>query len=52
MLNYAYTVLKSEVRIKAIADGYDPTIGVMHQGRDARIIEIRIRPDGAGATQG
>ena len=34
MLNYAYTVLESEVRIKAIADGYDPTIGIMHEGRD------------------
>jgi CRISP-associated protein Cas1 len=34
ILNYAYTVLESEVRIKAIAEGYDPTIGVMHEGRD------------------
>jgi CRISPR-associated protein Cas1 len=34
ILNYAYTVLESELRIKAIADGYDPTIGVMHEGRD------------------
>jgi CRISPR-associated protein Cas1 len=34
MLNYAYTVLESGLRIKAIADGYDPTIGVMHEGRD------------------
>jgi CRISP-associated protein Cas1 len=34
MLNYAYTVLESEVRIKAIAEGYDPTIGIMHEGRD------------------
>jgi CRISP-associated protein Cas1 len=34
MLNYAYTVLESELRIKAIADGYDPTMGVMHEGRD------------------
>jgi len=33
ILNYAYTVLESEVRIKAIAEGYDPTIGVMHEGR-------------------
>ena len=22
------------MRIKAIADGYDPTIGIMHEGRD------------------
>jgi CRISP-associated protein Cas1 len=34
ILNYAYTVLESELRIKAIAEGYDPTIGIMHQGRD------------------
>jgi CRISP-associated protein Cas1 len=34
ILNYAYTVLESEVRIKAIAEGYDPTIGIMHEGRD------------------
>jgi CRISPR-associated protein Cas1 len=33
ILNYAYTVLESELRIKAIADGYDPTIGIMHEGR-------------------
>lgn len=34
ILNYAYTVLESEVRIKAIADGYNPTIGIMHEGSD------------------
>ena len=34
ILNYAYTVLESGLRIKAIAEGYDPTIGVMHEGRD------------------
>jgi CRISPR/Cas system-associated endonuclease Cas1 len=34
MLNYAYTVLESEMRIKAIAEGYDPTVGIMHEGRD------------------
>jgi CRISP-associated protein Cas1 len=34
ILNYAYTVLESALRIKAIADGYDPTIGIMHEGRD------------------
>jgi CRISPR-associated endonuclease Cas1 len=34
MLNYAYTVLESEVRIKAITDGYDPTLGVMHERRE------------------
>jgi CRISP-associated protein Cas1 len=34
ILNYAYTVLESGLRIKAIADGYDPTLGIMHEGRD------------------
>jgi CRISP-associated protein Cas1 len=33
-LNYAYAALESEIRIKAISDGYDPTIGIMHEGRD------------------
>jgi CRISPR-associated protein Cas1 len=34
ILNYAYATLESEMRIKAISDGYDPTIGIMHEGRD------------------
>jgi CRISP-associated protein Cas1 len=34
MMNYAYTVVESEVRIKAISDGYDPAIRIMHEGRD------------------
>jgi CRISPR-associated protein Cas1 len=34
MLNYAYTVLESGLRIRAIADGYDPTISVVHEGRN------------------
>lgn len=36
MLNYVYTVLERSVRIQAIADGYDPYIGIMHD---------RIKPD-------
>ena len=35
ILNYAYAALESEIRIKAISEGYDPTIGIMHEGRDA-----------------
>ena len=31
MLNYAYTVLQSELQIQEIAEGYDPTIGIMHE---------------------
>jgi CRISPR-associated endonuclease Cas1 len=34
ILNYAYTVLQSEMQINAIAEGYDPTIGIMHEGND------------------
>jgi len=34
LLNYAYTVLQSELQIQAVAEGYDPTIGIMHEGSD------------------
>jgi CRISP-associated protein Cas1 len=34
ILNYAYAALESEIRIKAISDCYDPTIGIMHEGSD------------------
>jgi CRISPR-associated protein Cas1 len=34
ILNYAYAVLESQIRINAISEGYDPTLGIMHQGRD------------------
>lgn len=30
MLNYAYSVKLAHLQIQAIADGYDPTIGIMH----------------------
>ena len=33
MLNYAYAVKQAELQITAIADGFDPTIGIMHNGR-------------------
>ena len=33
MLNYAYAILHSEVQIEAVAAGYDPCRGVMHEGR-------------------
>lgn len=36
MLNYAYAVLLTEMRIKAITDGYDPTIGILHDKRVKR----------------
>jgi CRISP-associated protein Cas1 len=31
-VNYAYAVLQSEVQIEAVAAGYDPTLGIMHNG--------------------
>jgi CRISP-associated protein Cas1 len=34
ILNYAYAVLQSQVQIKAVADGYDPMLGIMHADRD------------------
>ena len=34
ILNYAYAALECEIRIKAISEGYDPTIGIMHEGSD------------------
>jgi CRISPR-associated protein Cas1 len=34
MLNYAYAILQSRIQIDAVAQGYDPTIGIMHEGRD------------------
>jgi CRISPR/Cas system-associated endonuclease Cas1 len=34
IFNYAYAALESEIRIKSISDGYDPTIGIMHEGSD------------------
>ena len=34
ILNYAYAALESEIRIRPFPRGYDPTIGVMHEGSD------------------
>jgi CRISPR-associated protein Cas1 len=34
MLNYAYAVLQSQIQINAVAEGYDPTVGIMHEGHD------------------
>ena len=32
ILNYAYTALQSQLQIQAVVEGYDPTIGIMHEG--------------------
>lgn len=34
MLNYAYAVLMGQMKIRAIAEGYDPLIGVLHDQRE------------------
>jgi CRISPR/Cas system-associated endonuclease Cas1 len=36
MLNYAYAVLESQVRIAAVAQGLDPAIGYLHSSRLGR----------------
>jgi CRISP-associated protein Cas1 len=35
ILNYCYAVLQSQIQIKAVVDGYDPMLGVMHYERDS-----------------
>ena len=32
MLNYAYALLQAKLQIEAVAEGYDPTLGIMHHG--------------------
>jgi CRISP-associated protein Cas1 len=34
ILNYAFAVLQSQVQIRAVTDGYDPMLGIMHYERD------------------
>src|ERR1700730_5253457 len=34
ILIYAYAVLQSQIQINTVAEGYDPTIGIMHEARD------------------
>jgi CRISPR-associated protein Cas1 len=36
MLNYAYAVLIAQTQIRLIAEGYDPTIGIMHEKKGLR----------------
>jgi CRISPR-associated protein Cas1 len=36
MLNYAYGVLIARTQIRLVADGYDPTLGIMHQKKQLR----------------
>jgi CRISP-associated protein Cas1 len=34
MLNYAYGILESQVRVKTVAEGYHPRLGIMHESRE------------------
>jgi CRISPR-associated protein Cas1 len=34
MLNCAYGILESQIPIQSVVEGYDPTLGIMHEGRD------------------
>jgi len=34
MLNYAYAILESQLRIQLVSEGYDPTLGIMHESRN------------------
>jgi CRISPR-associated endonuclease Cas1 len=36
MLNYVYSVLIARLQIRLVADGYDPTLGIMHQKKQLR----------------
>jgi CRISPR-associated protein Cas1 len=36
MLNYAYAVLIAQTQIRLIVEGYDPTIGIMHEKKALR----------------
>jgi CRISPR-associated protein Cas1 len=48
ILNYAYTVRQSQIQINAVADGYDPSIGIMHEGKNsAAFIFDLIEPERA-----
>lgn len=36
MLNYAYAVLIAQTQVRLIAEGYDPTVGIMHEKKALR----------------
>jgi CRISPR-associated protein Cas1 len=41
MLNYGYAMLHSQVQMQAVADGYDPRLGIMHEARpDAQALVL------------
>jgi CRISP-associated protein Cas1 len=34
ILNYVYAILESQMRIQLVSEGYDPTLGIMHESRE------------------
>jgi CRISPR-associated protein Cas1 len=46
MLNYAYAVLESQVRIATVSQGLDPTIGYLHMCRPGRAALVHDLPAG------
>ena len=43
LLNYAYAVASAQLQIKLIADGYDPSVGLLHEtqpGRSAYVLDM------------
>jgi hypothetical protein len=42
MLNYAYAMLESQIRIAAVAAGFDPAIGFLHRERKRKpVLDVR-----------
>jgi CRISP-associated protein Cas1 len=43
MLNYAYAILESKVRMQLVAEGFDPTIGIFHgnaRGQPGLVLDL------------
>ena len=47
MLNYAYAVLESQVRIQVVSDGFDSRQGIMHEAREGSFAFVfdRMEPE-------
>jgi CRISPR-associated endonuclease Cas1 len=47
MLNYGYGIVESEIRIRVVSDGYDPSRGIMHdrQNSDSGFIFDMMEPE-------
>jgi CRISP-associated protein Cas1 len=40
MLNYAYTVKQAQLHVQAVTAGFDPSLGIMHHGREGNAAYI------------